>query len=45
MSGRDLKNWIANAEQQAIARAADKGGTEHFVLKLRDLENTQTAGA
>ncbi|MHB1865723.1 MAG: AAA family ATPase, partial [Candidatus Saccharimonadales bacterium] len=35
-SGRDLKNWIARAEQKAVQRAVVKGGPEHFMLALDD---------
>ena len=35
-SGRDLKNWIARAEQKAVQRAVVKGGPKHFILALDD---------
>ncbi len=33
-SGRDLKNWIARAEQKAVQRAVVKGSPKHFMLTL-----------
>lgn len=37
-SGRDLKNWIARAEQRAVQRAVLKGGPKHFLLALDDFK-------
>ena len=37
-SGRDLKNWIARAEQKAVQRAVVKGGPKHFMLTLGDFK-------
>ncbi len=36
MSGRDIKNWIARAEQKAVERAIAQGGPEHFLLEFED---------
>lgn len=41
MSGRDLVNWLARAEQKAVMRAVAKGGPEHFSLALNDFEPTE----
>ena len=38
MSGRDIQNWIARAEQKAVQRAILQGGPQHFVLTLQDLD-------
>lgn len=35
-SGRDLKNWIARAEQKAVCRAIHAGGPKHFMLTIND---------
>ena len=38
MSGRDIQNWIARAEQKAVQRAIAQGGPQHFILTLQDLD-------
>jgi len=38
VSGRDIKNWIARAEQKAVQRAILQGGPQHFILTLKDLD-------
>ena len=38
MSGRDLQNWIARAEQKAVQRAILQGGPQHFILNIQDLD-------
>ena len=37
MSGRDIQNWIARAEQKAVQRAIAQGGPQHFILTFEDL--------
>jgi SpoVK/Ycf46/Vps4 family AAA+-type ATPase len=41
-SGRDLKNWIARAEQKAVQRAVLMGGPEHFMLTVDDFRTAQS---
>ena len=36
MSGRDLQNYVGRAEQNALIRAMDNGGPQHFLLQLDD---------
>jgi SpoVK/Ycf46/Vps4 family AAA+-type ATPase len=36
MSGRDLQNYVGRAEQNALIRAMDNGGPQHFSLQLDD---------
>lgn len=43
MSGRDLANWIARAEQKAVMRAVARGGPEHFWLALADFGPAERA--
>lgn len=43
MSGRDIKNWIAKAEQAAVGRALALGGPERFSLDLVDFVSTAPA--
>ncbi len=38
MSGRDIKHWIARAEQTAVQCAIARGGPQHFVLTIQDLD-------
>ncbi len=38
MSGRDIQNWIARAEQKAVQRAITQGGPQHFILTFDDLD-------
>ncbi len=38
MSGRDIQNWIARAEQKAVQRAIAQGGPQHFILNIKDLD-------
>ena len=38
MSGRDIQNWIARAEQKAVQRAIAQGGPQHFILTFDDLD-------
>jgi AAA+ superfamily predicted ATPase len=35
-SGRDLRNWVATAEQNALLRAMKEGGPESYVITLDD---------
>jgi SpoVK/Ycf46/Vps4 family AAA+-type ATPase len=35
-SGRDLKNWIARAEQKAVQRAVVKGGAKYDALNSEE---------
>ena len=37
-SGRDIKNWIARAEQKAVQRAILQDGPQHFILTFEDLD-------
>ena len=37
-SGRDLKGWIARAEQKAVQRAIAHGDPQHFALTLEYLD-------
>jgi SpoVK/Ycf46/Vps4 family AAA+-type ATPase len=39
MSGRDIQNWIARAEQKAVQRAILQGGPQHFMLRLGDFKD------
>jgi len=41
-SGRDLKNWIARAQQKAVQRAVVQGGPEHFMLTVDDFLAAQS---
>jgi SpoVK/Ycf46/Vps4 family AAA+-type ATPase len=36
MSGRDLKNYVGRAEQNALIRAMNNGGPQHFSLQFED---------
>ncbi|RXH53778.1 AAA family ATPase [Granulicella sibirica] len=36
LSGRDLRNWIASAEQSALVRAMDSSNPEQYVITLDD---------
>jgi SpoVK/Ycf46/Vps4 family AAA+-type ATPase len=36
LSGRDLKSWVASAEQSALARVFENGGPEQYVITLDD---------
>ena len=36
MSGRDLRNWIEQAEQRAVGRALEEGGLESTVITRED---------
>jgi transitional endoplasmic reticulum ATPase len=36
LSGRDLKSWVAAAEQRALLRAIEEGGPEKYVITLDD---------
>ena len=36
MSGRDLQNYVGRAEQNALIRAMDNGGPQHFGLQFED---------
>jgi SpoVK/Ycf46/Vps4 family AAA+-type ATPase len=38
-SGRDLRNWVATGEQNALLRAMEDGGPENFVITLDDLSS------
>ena len=35
-SGRDLRNWVATAEQNALLRAMEEGGPDSYVITLDD---------
>jgi SpoVK/Ycf46/Vps4 family AAA+-type ATPase len=35
-SGRDLRNWVATAERNALLRAMEEGGPESYVISLED---------
>ncbi|AXC15436.1 hypothetical protein ACPOL_6192 [Acidisarcina polymorpha] len=36
LSGRDLRNWIASAEQSALVRAMECDDPEQYVITLDD---------
>jgi AAA+ superfamily predicted ATPase len=36
MSGRDLQNYVGRAEQNALLRAMNNGGPQHFALQFED---------
>jgi SpoVK/Ycf46/Vps4 family AAA+-type ATPase len=38
MSGRDLKNYVGRAEQNALLRAMNNGGPQHFALQPEDFD-------
>lgn len=40
MSGRDLRNWIEQAEQIAVGRALDGSGLESTVITLEDFSSS-----
>ena len=39
LSGRDLRNWIASAEQSALVRAMENGDPEQYVITLDDFSS------
>ena len=44
MSGRDMKNWVANAQKVAVNRAVVSGGAKFYKLTVADMlatANTQ----
>lgn len=43
MSGRDLRNWIAQAEQNAVGRAIEAGNPEQATIMLEDFPMPQRA--
>jgi hypothetical protein len=43
MSGRDLKNWIDQAEQNAVSRAIEAGDPELTTIMLQDFPLMQQA--
>jgi SpoVK/Ycf46/Vps4 family AAA+-type ATPase len=40
LSGRDLRNWVGTAEQNALLRAMDDGGPEHYTITLDDFSSS-----
>jgi SpoVK/Ycf46/Vps4 family AAA+-type ATPase len=43
MSGRDIKNWVSNAQKVAVNRAVGAGGAKHYQLTVADLLATVSA--
>lgn len=43
MSGRDLRNWIEQAEQNAVGRALEQGNPEAAIILLEDFPVPQPA--
>jgi AAA+ superfamily predicted ATPase len=43
MSGRDIKNWVANAQKVAVNRAVSEGGAKFY--KLTGADMLATVGA
>jgi AAA+ superfamily predicted ATPase len=43
MSGRDIKNWVSNAQKVAVNRAVGEGGAKHYQLTVADLLATANA--
>ena len=39
LSGRDLRSWVASAEQNALVRAFENGGPEQYVITLDDFSS------
>jgi len=39
LSGRDLRSWVACAEQNALVRAFENGGPEQYVMTLDDFSS------
>jgi SpoVK/Ycf46/Vps4 family AAA+-type ATPase len=39
LSGRDLRSWVASAEQTALVRAFENGGPEKYVITLDDFSS------
>jgi len=39
-SGRDLRSWVAAAEQSALMRAFENGGPDRYVITLDDFSST-----
>jgi SpoVK/Ycf46/Vps4 family AAA+-type ATPase len=39
LSGRDLRNWVVTAEQNALLRAVENGGPEQYVITLDDFSS------
>jgi len=39
-SGRDLRSWVAAAEQSALMRAFESGGPDKYVITLDDFSST-----
>ncbi|MBN9617607.1 MAG: hypothetical protein BGO25_10405 [Acidobacteriales bacterium 59-55] len=39
LSGRDLRSWVASAEQNALVRAFENGGPEQYVMMLDDFSS------
>jgi SpoVK/Ycf46/Vps4 family AAA+-type ATPase len=43
MSGRDIKNWVANAQKSAVNRAVASGGAKFYKLTVADMLATARA--
>lgn len=43
MSGRDIRNWIEQAEHSAVGRAIDSGNPDSITLTLEDFSLSQNA--
>lgn len=39
LSGRDLRSWVASAEQNALVRAFESGGPRQYVITLDDFSS------